>query len=77
MSSASSAGSQQAAHLNSVFALVAAGAIAIVLADVAPSLVNGLLVLVLAGVIFHNQAAWGPALTSLANNLGSNKVRQS
>lgn len=65
---------QQAGHLNAVFALVAAGAVAVVLADVAPSLVNGALLLILAGVVLNNQGKWGPSLTSLANNLGSNRV---
>lgn len=64
----------QASHGGALLALVVAGAVMVVLADYAPTLVNGVLALILAGVILNNQSRWVPTLNGLVNAYGKNKV---
>lgn len=50
-----------------LIAVLAAGGVLIILADPFPTLVNGLLILILAGALIQSESSWSSWLQSAAN----------
>lgn len=57
-------------HGASVWAILAAGLILVALADYAPHLVNGVLVLILSGVVLKNSDVWIPWIQGISGSFG-------
>lgn len=57
-------------HSTSVLAVFLAGLVAVALADWIPHLVNGVLVLILVGVILTSQSKWTPWVNALNISFG-------
>ena len=59
-------------HNTAIWAVIGAGVVMVVLADYSPRIVNGVLVLILAGVILKHQATWIPWMNGVSQSF-SNK----
>lgn len=73
-STAASGKTTAVSHQTAVWAVIGAGVIAIVLADYAPRLVNGLLLLILAGVVLKRSDVWIPWLNGVSKSFGSTQA---
>jgi hypothetical protein len=58
-------------HASAVLGVLVAGIVLVVLADYFPHLVNGFLLLILAGVVLKSEAVWTPWVAGAAQAFGS------
>lgn len=56
-----------------VLAVVGAGVVMVVLADPFPHLINGLLILILAGVVLNSSSVWAPWLGGVTYTFSNGK----
>ena len=69
---AQTASTTDVSHNTAIWAVIGAGLVMVVLADFSPRVVNGVLVLILAGVILKHLATWIPWLNGVSQSF-SNK----
>lgn len=68
---AASAAASGVSHNTAIWAVMGAGLVLVAVADFAPHLVNGLLLLILAGVVLKRSDVWIPWVEGVGNNFST------